>query len=137
MELKILLLILRELTLENVAGGGFGRQVGYLLFSPGIKETFSLSHGQRRPIPPSNPLHPHNLTAQRKGAQGSANPASHPLWSVCEDYPGGGPHGETRGVFLPYLVPTQVTVPESAALSELSVAVWCSIVSDSLKPHEL
>ena len=60
-----------------------------------------------------------------------------PVWSVCEDYPGGGPHGETRGVFLPYLVPTQVTVPESAALSELSVAVWCSIVSDSLKPHEL
>ena len=27
-------------------GGVFGRQVGYLLFSPGIKETFSLSHGQ-------------------------------------------------------------------------------------------
>ena len=43
MELKILLLILRELTLENVAGGGFGRQVGYLLFSPGIKDKIMAS----------------------------------------------------------------------------------------------
>lgn len=123
-------LILTKLMLENV-DFFFGRQVGNLLLSPGIKET----------IPPHPHPHPPSWTAVAQpllstrstpttGAVLSAQPhcpeeagagrckssKSPPLGGICEDcvcVEAEDPTEETRSVFPPYLLPTQVTVSGS------------------------
>ena len=102
MELKVLLLILRKLLLESV-GGFVGKWVTY--FSA-LELNVLTQSWTVKANPCRHPLHPHSLTARRKGAQGSANPASHPLWEVCVKITlAEGPMGKPEVCFYPTSFP--------------------------------